>query len=196
MEENNQPQNQEQINVAQNVNVEQKFTPLGQVNETVPKKKKSKVGAIIVILLILAAIIGGLAYYYFQIYTNPKVVYQQMIKSGINSLTASSELPEEISTVKAEVKSDVEIELDESYLEEGVEEIIDLVNDIEATVGLQMDINEEKMILNLDSNYDDEQLLKVDALLDAKNEKLYAVIEPIFQDVIDLSDEDTDYVEL
>jgi len=107
MEENN----QEQINVNQNLNEQQRFTPLGQVNEPTPKKKKSKIGVVIVLLVLLAGIIGGLAYYYFQVYTNPKVVYQQMIKSGVNNLLTTEELPSEISTMKAKMKADVDIKL-------------------------------------------------------------------------------------
>ena len=143
MEENN----QEQINVNQNLNEQPRFTPLGQVNEQMPKKKKSKIGVVIALIVLLAGIIGGLAYYYFQVYTNPKVVYQQMIKSGVNALLITEELPEEISTVNAKMKADVDIKLSDDYLEEGMEEILDIVNEIDATMELQMDINEEKMFI-------------------------------------------------
>jgi len=192
MEENN----QEQINVNQNLNEQQRFTPLGQVNEPTPKKKKSKIGVVIVLLVLLAGIIGGLAYYYFQVYTNPKVVYQQMIKSGVNNLLTTEELPSEISTMKAKMKADVDIKLADDYLEEGMEEILDIVNEIDAAIELQMDINEEKMFLGVDSNYEGEKLLKVDALIDAKKEETHFKFEPVFEDVIELPIESADYEEL
>lgn len=192
MEENN----QEQINVNQNLNEQPRFTPLGQVNEPKPKKKKSKLGVVIVLLVLLAAIIGGLAYYYFQIYTNPKVVYQQMIKKAADACTLSEPIPEEISTVKAKIKADVDLKLDEEYLEDGVEEILDIVNEIEAAVDLQMDINQEKMLLGVDSDYEGEKLIKLEALIDAKNEEGYLKLEPIINDVVDMESAEIDYESL
>lgn len=192
MEENN----QEQINVNQNLNEQPRFTPLGQVNEPMPKKKKSKLGVVIVLLVLLAAIIGGLAYYYFQIYTNPKVVYQQMIKKAADACTLSEPMPEEISTVKAKIKADVDLKIDEEYLEEGVEEILDIVNEIEAAVDLQMDINQEKMLLGVDSDYQGEKLIKLEALIDAKNEEGYLKLEPITNDVVDMESAEIDYESL
>lgn len=192
MEENN----QEQINVNQNLNEQPRFTPLGQVNEPKPKKKKSKLGVVIVLLVLLAAIIGGLAYYYFQIYTNPKVVYQQMIKKAADACTVSEPMPEEISTVKAKIKADVDLKLDEEYLEDGVEEILDIVNEIEAAVDLQMDINQEKMLLGVDSDYEGEKLIKLEALIDAKNEEGYLKLEPIINDVVDMESAEIDYESL
>lgn len=192
MEENN----QEQINVNQNLNEQQRFTPLGQVNEPMPKKKKSKLGVVIVLLVLLAGIIGGLAYYYFQVYTNPKVVYQQMIKNAANVVTLSESMPEEISTLKAKIKADVNLKLDDAYLEDGVEEIIDIVNEIEATAEVQMDINKEKMLLGVDSNYEGEKLVKLEALLDAKKEEGYFKLEPIIDEVVDMEAAELDYESL
>lgn len=192
MEENN----QEQINVNQNLNEQQRFTPLGQVNEPMPKKKKSKLGVVIVLLVLLAGIIGGLAYYYFQVYTNPKVVYQQMIKNAANVVTLSESMPEEISTLKAKIKADVNLKLDDAYLEDGVEEIIDIVNEIEATAEVQMDIKKEKMLLGVDSNYEGEKLVKLEALLDAKKEEGYFKLEPIIDEVVDMEAAELDYESL
>ena len=192
MEENN----QEQINVNQNLNEQPRFTPLGQINEPMPKKKKSKLGVVIVLLVLLAGIIGGLAYYYFQVYTNPKVVYQQMIKNAANAVTLSEPMPEEISTLKAKIKADVNLKLDDAYLEDGVEEIIDIVNEIEATAEVQMDINEEKILLGVDSNYEGEKLVKLEALLDAKKEEGYFKLEPIIDEVVDMGTAELDYESL
>lgn len=192
MEENN----QEQINVNQNLNEQPRFTPLGQVNEPMPKKKKSKIGVVIALLVLLAGIIGGLAYYYFQVYTNPKVVYQQMIKNAANAVTLSEPMPEEISTLKAKIKADVNLKLDDAYLEDGVEEIIDIVNEIEATAEVQMDINEEKILLGVDSNYEGEKLVKLEALLDAKKEEGYFKLEPIIDEVVDMETAELDYESL
>lgn len=189
MEENN----QEQINVNQNLNNEPRFTPLGQVNQNEPKKKKSKAGVIIFILVLLAAIIGGIAYYYFQVYTNPKIVYQEIIKNAANLATLSEPLPKEISTIKGKVKADVDIKLNEDYLEEGVEEIIDIVNEIEATVEVQMDINKEKMLVGVDTDYEGEKLVKLSALIDAKNEEGYCKLEPMIDEVVDMEAAEVDY---
>lgn len=190
MEENN----QEQINVNQNLNEQPRFTPLGQVNEPMPKKKKSKIGVVVFLFILLAGIIGGLAYYYFQVYTNPKVVYQQMIKTGVNNLLKTEEVPKEISTIKAKMKADVDIKLADQYLEEDVEEILNIINEIESALEIQMDIKQEKMYIGADSNYEGEKLLKLDALIDAKKEETYIKFEPMFEDVLEI--EDLDYEEI
>ena len=189
MEENN----QEQINVNQNLNDEPRFTPLGQVNNSMPKKKKSKVGVLIVALLLLVAIIGGIAYYYFQVYTNPKLVYQQMIKNTANAVTLSEPIPEKISTVKAKMKADVDLKIDEAYLEDGIEEILDIINEIEATVEVQVDLDKEKMLLGVDSDYEGEKLVKLEALVDAKNEEGYFKLQPMIEEVVDMKTAELDY---
>lgn len=178
----------EENNAVINENTGTKFTPVGQINEKEPKKKKSKVGMVIFILLLLLAIVGGLAYYYFEVYTNPKEVYGQIIKTGVNNLMTP--ITQEITTIKGNVKLDVDINLDESYIEDGVKEIIDIINNIDASVEMQMDINEQKAILKLDSNYENEELLNFDMLMDAKNDKGYIKLDQFFDDVLEVDDID------
>ena len=45
----------------------------------------------------------------------------------------------------AKMKADVDIKLADEYLEEGMEEILDIVNEIDAAMELQIDVNEEKI---------------------------------------------------
>lgn len=183
----------ETIDAVQEERNERKFTPLGQINEPAPKKKKSKAGGIIFILILLLAIIGALAYYYFQVYTNPKVVYQQILKSGISSAT---ETQGDMETLKARAKLDMEIDLNEMYMEDGVKEILDLINNIDATVEMQMDTNEKKAVLKLDSNYENETLLNMDMLFDVKNKETYVKLEQFFDNILEVEIEDEYYEEL
>ena len=178
---------------APNQGVETKFTPLGAINENKTKKKKGKAGVIIFILLLLAAIIGGLAYYYINVYTNTKLIYQQILKTGMSSLAATSE---EITTLKARTKLDLDIEVEEDYLEAGLEEILEVINNIDATAEIQMDTNEKKAIAKLESNYEGEELLNAEMLLDAKNKGTYVKLEQFFEDVLEIEMEDDYYEEL
>lgn len=187
------PEQEPTNNVVQEQTTEPKFRPLGEINEKTPKKKKSKAGAIVFILLLLVAIIGGLAYYYFEIYTNPKVIYQQIIKAGITSL---SETPDEMTTIKAKTKLDVDVDLNENYMESGVEEVLNLINNIDATIEIQMDTNEKKAVFKFASNYEDEELLNCDMLFDAKNRGTYVKLEQFFDDVLEVEIEDEYYDEL
>lgn len=197
MEENNQKQEVVQEDPFANApKVEQKFTTMGQVNESAPKKKKSKAGIVVFVLLLLLAIVGGVAYYYYtQIYTNPTVVYKQIVKTGINSLTTGTS--EEITKLKAKTKLDVDIDLDEVYTEdENVDKILDVINNIQATLEFQMDTNQKKAVLKLDSDYEDEELLNGDILLDAENEEVYLKAEQFFDEILEVEMEEEDFDEL
>ena len=197
MEENNQKQETIQVDpFADAPKVEQKFTTIGQANEPTPKKKKGKAGIVVFVLLLLLAIIGGVAYYYYsQIYTNPKLVYQQIIKTGINSLVTENE--EEITTFKLKTKLDVDINLEEDYTEdESTEKLLDLINNVKATLDIQMDTNQKKAIVKLESDYEDEELLNADILLDATNEEVYLKAEQFLEDVLEIEMEEEDFDEL
>lgn len=171
-----------------------KFTPLGEIKEKAPKKKKSKVGAVIFILLLILGIIGGLAYYYYvNVYTNPKLVYQEIIKTAIDSL---DETAEEMTTIKANAKLDIDVSLNEDYMQDGVQEILDLINNIEATVEMQMDTNEKKALVKLNSNYENEELLNCNMLFDAKNKGTYVKLEQFFDNILEVEMEDEYYEEL
>ena len=174
--------------MAQNDGEGIKFKPLGQINQEKAKKKKGKIGVVIFVLLLLSAIVGGLAYYYLGVYTNPKVVYSQIIKAGVNNIMAP--ITEETTTFNGNVKLDVDINLDESYMEDGVEEIIDTINNIDASVNMQIDAKEQKAILKLASNYENEELLNVDMLMDVKNDKAYVELDQFFDKVLEADEVD------
>ena len=196
MEEQNQNPIQEpkEENVVEQATDGPKFTPLGEIKEKAPKKKKSKVGAIIFILLLILGLIGGIAYYYYdKVYTNPKLVYQQIIKSAIDGL---DETAEEMTTIKANAKLDMDVNLNEDYMQDGVQEILDLINNIEATVEMQMDTNEKKALVKLNSNYENEELLNCDMLIDAKNKGTYVKLEQFFDNILEIEMEDEYYEEL
>ena len=196
MEEQNQNSMQEQKeeNILEPQISGAKFTPLGEIKEKEPKKKKCKVGRGIFTLLLILGIMAGLAYYYyFNIYTNPKLVYQQIIKSTIDSLDETSE---QITTIKANAKLDMDVNVNQDYMEDEVEEILDLIKNIEATVEIQMDTNEKKALVKLNSNYENEELLNCDMLFDAKNKGTYVKLEQFFDNILEIEMEDEYYEEL
>ncbi len=184
---------QKTTNEFQEQNPESKFKPLGEVKEKAPKKKKSKVGVIIFILLLLVAIIVGLVYYYFKVYTNPTAMYQKILKARITSLAES---PDEMTTIKAKAKLDADLNLNESYMETGVEELLNLINKTDATIEIQMDTNEKKAYLKFDSNYENEELLNFDLLFDTQSRGTYLKIEQFFDKVLEVEMDDSYYDEL
>lgn len=195
MEENNQELNQEvtsteQVNV-QEENNQTKFKAVGQINEKKPKKKKGKAGKIIFFLLIIAIIAGIVGY--FGIYTNPKVVYQQILKTGVNYFTA---VPEDVTTSKTKIKLDVDLNLNEDYISETDQEVIDLINNIDAMLEVQMDTNEKKAICKFASNYENEELLNFDVLMDVENRGTYIKISQFFDDILEIEMDDEYYDDL
>ncbi len=185
---------QEQANVPQNEDKDNlKFKPLGEINTKEPKKKKSKAGVLIFILLLLAIILGGLGYYYFKVYTNPKITYQQILKTGLTQLTGNQE---EITTVKTKMKLDVNADLNDNYMQDGVQEVLDLINNIDATVEMQMDAKEKKAIVKLATDYENEKLINCDILFDAKNKGTYLKLEQFFNKILKVEMENEDYDEL
>lgn len=191
--ENNKEVIQETIQNEPIKKTEAKFTPLGEIKEKIPKKKKSKAGIIIFLLLVLLLTIGGGIYYYFRVYTNPKVIYQRIIKNGITSLTGGQE---EISTLKAKTKIEANVKLNENYDQDGEDKLLDLVNNIDTTIEMQMDANERKALLKIDSNYQNEQLLNCNVLLDAKNKETYIGLKQFFNKMLKIKIDDESYDEL
>ncbi len=180
-----------QKEVSSSVNTEtseSKFTPMGQINEKVPKKKKGKAGLILIILLLLAIVIG-VVYYYFAVYTNAKAMYQNIIKAGIGSITKSFDMP---NTIKSKVGLDVDLDINEGYIDKADQEVIDLINNIDASLELNIDVENKNVFLGLNSNYENEELLNAQMLIDAKQKGTFVKLEQFFDNIIKL-DVDEDY---
>lgn len=188
-EQNLQENNLEQKQKEQEVKKEYKpFEPLKQES---PKKKR-KNGKIIAFLIVIVLFIGVIGYYYYsEFYTNPQTIYKTVITNSLNSLIGTEE---EITTVKSKVKLDVNLDL-EDKIEENIEDIIDLINDIELELEVQIDNEKQQLLYKLDTDYEDEELFKVNALIDAKKEKLYMQLEQFFEDTLEIEVEDDEAFE-
>ncbi len=126
-------------------------------------------------------------------YTNPKITYQQILKTGLTQLTGNQE---EITTVKTKMKLDVNADLNDNYMQDGVQEVLDLINNIDATVEMQMDAKEKKAIVKLATDYENEKLINCDILFDAKNKGTYLKLEQFFNKILKVEMENEDYDEL
>lgn len=158
-------------------------------------KKKSKKGMLISLLVLIIVVIGLCAYYYFEICKDAKTIYQEAIKNGMKSLTATTE---EITKMQAKVKLGLDIELEEEIKEEAdeyIDEILELINNTEIGLEFQMDKEQQKLLYKIDSTYDNEELIKMNMLLDAKKEDLYMELEQFFDKVLKVQMTDTEGLE-
>lgn len=158
-----------------------------------PTKKKGKKGLIISLLVLIVVVVGMCAFYYFGMYTDPQTVYQGMVKDGINALT---EKTEEVSTIKAKMKLGLNVELEEDVKElagEYIDDIVELINKTEIGLEVQMDKDQQQLLYKLDSTYEKDDLIKMNMLIDAKEESAYMELEQFFDEVlkVDMEDEDT-----
>lgn len=156
-------------------------------------KKKGKKGILISLLVLIIAVVGICAYYYFGIYTNPQTVYQEAIKDGIKALTTTSD--EEITTMKSKVKLGLNIELEDDIMYsagEYVEDILDLINNTEIGMEVQVDKEKQQVVYKLDSTYEDEDLIKMNMLIDAKEETAYMQLEQFFEKVLKIEIDDVE----
>ncbi len=159
-------------------------------------KKKGKKGILISLLVLIIAVVGICAYYYFGIYTNPQTVYKEAIKNGINALTSTTD--EEITTMKSKIKLGLNIELEDDIMYsagEYVEDILDLINNTEIGMEVQVDKEKQQVVYKLDSTYEDEDLIKMNMLIDAKEEIAYMQLEQFFEKLLKIEVDDVETYE-
>lgn len=158
-------------------------------------KKKGKKGILISLLILIIAVVGLGAYYYFGIYTNPQTVYKEAIKEGINALGGTSE---EITTMKSKVKLGINVELEDNIkysAGEYVDDILDLINNTEIGMEVQVDKEKQQVVYKLDSTYENEDLIKMNMLIDAKEESAYMQLEQFFEKVLRIEVDDVETYE-
>lgn len=148
-------------------------------------KRKSKTGIWISLLVLIIAIVGMCVYYYLGIYKNSQKVYQEVVADGIEALKGKT--TEEFTTIKTKVKLGLNVELEDEIKElaEGyIEDILELINNTELEVELQMDKEQQQMLYKIDSTYENEDLIKMNMLIDAKEESAYMELEQFFKKVL------------
>lgn len=209
MEENKQPneneQPKEQVQENQNEQpkvesqVNQNVDPISnastyKVSTEAPKKKKGKKGLIallIFIIILVIAVVAGLTYY-FSFYMRPDQVYKRLVESTIDSYTTKiTDL--DYTTSKTSLKLDVDIDTD---IDEIDEDVLDLINKTDIKVEAQTDNENKKIVVNLESDYDDEDLLNLQMYSDIDGEKTYIQLKDLLNKYIEVEDVDDEFYSL
>lgn len=189
--------NVEEPKVAENTTATKStFEPIQQ-SDNKKTKKKSKKGGIIALLVLLVVIVAaavGAYFYYTKIFTNPQKVYQKAVKNGLNSLTANS-ITEEIKTLDANFKFDVELDL-EDKIEDEIEDIIDLINNTQLELDVQFDKENKQIGYGIGSKYKKDDLINANILLDVKKERLYMQLDQFFDKTLKMDIEDEEAIEV
>jgi len=183
----------EQTNVEQTnneFNTNQQSNNFNMYNtQTTPKKKKSMIWLLPVLLIVV--IIAVIAIGYWK-YTQPEEFYKRLISSALDTYT---ELYEEVEydTYKADVELDVNLELEEEILDK---EILDLINNVQVQIGAQIDKEDKKIVVELESDYDKEELLDAQIFMDAENNETYLFAEEFIDKYLEIEIEDENYSQI
>lgn len=165
-----------------------------KVSTEAPKKKKGKKGLIallIFIAILVVAVVGGLIYY-FNFYMRPDQVYKRLVESTIDSYTTKLK-DLDYTTSKTSLKLDVDID---TYIDEIDEDVLDLINKTDIKVEAQTDNENKKLVLNLESDYDDEDLLNLQMYSDIDGEKTYMQLKDLLDKCIEVEDIDDEFYSL
>lgn len=150
------------------------------------KKGKKKIVLLIIAILLVVAIAAGLVYY-FTIYTKPDRIYKRLIQSTIDSYT--DELKDmEYTTSKTSFKLDADIDTDEIE-----EDITDLINKIDIGVEVQSNNEEKQLLMNLQADYEEEDLLDFQMYCNIEEEKAYMQLENLLNKYIEVEDVDDEF---
>lgn len=187
------------MNENETQNIVQYTTNVEETNQVNPdllqnnlgnKNKGNAIGILVPIILIIAIIAA--AVYYFGYYTSTEQFYKRLIGAGVEAIAISGD-EEDYKTVKASVKFDMNFK---SENEEIGSEVEDLINDLEVAIATQIDKEEEKIVFNIESEYDDEALLNLDLYSDVKNKSTYIYAKDFLDKYLEVELENEYYTEL
>lgn len=167
-----------------------------QVSNEQPVKKKGKkgliIGVIIIAILLIASVAGYI--YYTNVYMRPDNLYKKIIGSALDSFTEEVKKLD-YTTAKTEFKLGANVELeDDSIIDKS---ILDLVNKTDVKIETQVDTESKEIILNLESNYDKEDLINAQMYINTEDEKTYIELENFLDKYIEVEQNDNDiYTEI
>ena len=124
--------------------------------------------AIIVILLI----IGGV--FYINNRQNPKNIFMGAINNGLNSL---AEEREDIKTINSNISLGVKIE---NSQDQDIAQVAEYLNKAKITSNVQMDVEQEKEIMKLGLEYDNEKVLEGQLYYKNKEDNAYIFVNELF----------------
>lgn len=156
------------------------------MKEKTEKNKGISLVVVLMLVVLLIVIVCG-AVYYFMIYSNTEQIYKRLIDSSMNAYQESAQ-KEEYKTINAKIGANVNVELEES--DEQTEKIVDLINALDIALNVQMDREDKKMALKLESDYKNDDLLNADIYADVEKEKMYVTVEKILDKYIEMDMDD------
>ena len=152
-------------------------------------KKKGKGGliaAIVILLVLLMAIVGGIAFF-FGVYQSPEQVYKRIVESTID--TYSKDLDKlEYDTIKSTIELSANVDLKE--IDSSVAE---LINNIDVSLNTQIDMKNQKLLANIETDYNKKDLLNAQVYSSVKDQKTYAYLKDFFDKYIEVEMDSTAY---
>lgn len=171
-EDNKQPQNTNP-NTTSNFNVSSQPAP----------KKKGKGGIVfaIIVILLLLVVTAGLTYY-FMYYTRPEQIYKRLISSNMNQYTSKLK-DADYKTVKSSVKLGFNVKSDNNEVDQNV---LNIINKTNIELNTQIDTENKKIIADLNSKYNNEDLLNVQMYSNVNDKKTYIYLKDLLNKYIEL----------
>ncbi len=155
--------------------------------QTKNNKGKGLVAILISVILLIIIAIGAI--YYFKVYTNTEQIYKRLIDSSMKSYQETAQ-KEEYKTINAKIGANIEVDLE--YNDEQTKKIVDLINALDIALNVQMDREDKKMLVKLESNYENDGLINANLYADVDKQKMYMNIEEIFDKYLEIDmDEET-----
>lgn len=160
-----------------------------KVSNEVPKKKKGKKGLIallIVIIILIIAVVAGLVYY-FNFYMKPDQIYKRLVGNTIDSYTSKVK---ELDYKTSKTSFNLNLDIDSDEIDE---DVLDLINKTNIKLETQTDNENKKMVVNLESDYDEEDLLNLQMYSDIEGQKTYMQLKDLLDKYIEVEDIDDEY---
>lgn len=148
------------------------------------KKTNTKLIILIVAIALGIVIIGGIIFY-FGVYAKTERLYKEVVGTAIDDI-GKGIFNSEYKTVDSQITLDANVNLSIPMF--GTEEIIDLINEIEIKLGTKFDSEDEKIIIDLESDYKKEDLINLKAYGDLKNEKTYIHLGSLLNKYIEMDE--------
>lgn len=153
------------------------------MEEEVKQKKSKKIGIIAVISVILLALIAG-AIYYCVAYTGTENLFKRIIGKTVNSYQESI-IGNDYNTLDTTVGVNIEVSPKETN--EDTDKIVDLINSLKFELNTQIDKEQEKMNVKLNTSKvnENDDLLNAEVFMDVKEEKGYVYLKDFYDKYIE-----------
>ena len=152
------------------------------------KNKKGLVAIIIAIILVLAIVAG--AAYYFMVYTKPENILKRVVGESLQSYEGSIE-ESDYKTINTKIGANVKVTPNEENKD--TKDIIDLINALYVSLNIQVDNEQKQILTKIESKYEDENLLNMDAYVDVEKKETYMYLKDLYDKYIEAEMEDESY---